>query len=486
MTNNKKQFIGKTKAVSRKVHGLGTTTILLEGTDRWSWEDDDNVVHTHDIPGMQYCPTLPFCLLSPQHLARELQDNYPERRGTWLATYDDAFVLEWDQRQDRRTIPVSPDNSYVGFMQSVTGYNTSNKFISLCNLTLPAKACCLPTYLIPHDDDSDDEKTVDLSIHDNMIPSTQAWRSDPLPFNIDEQTFSEPQTEASPNAPTEVPDIVKDEEVDQLNTATIFVDPFSRFGCTHMQESTDGEDTLKAKKKAFEAVAETYGVFIRHYHGDNGRFAEKLFVDHAMNKGQTVRYCGVNAHFQNSIAERRIRDLQDKTQTMLVHTRHRWPDAITANLWPYTLRIANEVHKAAPIRDGLYPLELFTGSGVRPTLKHLYHFGCPVYILSEEQQANRKGPKWSERARCGIYLGPSPRHGHSVALVLSLETGMVSPQFHVAYDEFFETVKGHGNTLVSGLMPHKSLWQQKAGFINGTNVIEDQGPGVTFSPLSTR
>ena len=54
-----------------------------------------------------------------------------------------------------------------------------------------------------------------------------------------------------------------------------------------MQESTNGEETLKAKK-AFEAVAENYGVYIRHYHGNNGRFAEKLFVDHATNKGQTV------------------------------------------------------------------------------------------------------------------------------------------------------------------------------------------------------
>ena len=99
-------------------------------------------------------------------------------------------------------------------MQSAPGYNTSNKFISLCNLTLPAEPCCLPVHLIPHDDDSNDEGTVDPSINDNMIPSTQAWRSDPLPFNIDEQTFAEPQTEASPNAPIEIPDIVEDEEME--------------------------------------------------------------------------------------------------------------------------------------------------------------------------------------------------------------------------------------------------------------------------------
>lgn len=60
MTNNKNQFIEKTTAVSRRVHGLGSAMILLEGTIRWSWEDDDGVVHTKDIPGTQYCPELPY------------------------------------------------------------------------------------------------------------------------------------------------------------------------------------------------------------------------------------------------------------------------------------------------------------------------------------------------------------------------------------------------------------------------------------------
>ena len=55
---------------------------------------------------------------------------------------------------------------------------------------------------------------------------------------------------------------------------------------------------------------------------------------------QSASYCGANAHFQNGITERRIRDLQDKTRTMLVHARHRWPDVITANLMPYALRLA--------------------------------------------------------------------------------------------------------------------------------------------------
>jgi hypothetical protein len=37
-------------------------------------------------------------------------------------------------------------------------------------------------------------------------------------------------------------------------------------------------------------------------------------------------------------------------------------------------------------------------------------------------------------------MGPSPKHTGNVSLVLSLDTGLVFPQFHVQHDDFFETV----------------------------------------------
>ena len=56
-------------------------------------------------------------------------------------------------------------------------------------------------------------------------------------------------------------------------------------------------------------------------------------------------------------------------------------------------------------------------------------------------QSNPKGlPKWEPRARLGIYLGHSPAHAGSVALVMNPKTGLVSPQFHVVFDDTFSTV----------------------------------------------
>lgn len=39
-----------------------------------------------------------------------------------------------------------------------------------------------------------------------------------------------------------------------------------------------------------------------------------------------------------------------------------------------------------------------------------------------------------------MYLGRSPMHVRSIALVLNLETGQVSPQFHVVFDPTFRSI----------------------------------------------
>ena len=44
-----------------------------------------------------------------------------------------------------------------------------------------------------------------------------------------------------------------------------------------------------------------------------------------------------------------------------------------------------------------------------------------------------------------MYLGHSPVHAGSVALVLNLTTGHVSPQFHVVFDDEFSTVENLRN-----------------------------------------
>ena len=76
-----------------------------------------------------------------------------------------------------------------------------------------------------------------------------------------------------------------------------------------------------------------------------------------------------------------------------------------------------------------------------PPLKFEHTFGCPVFVLDSRLQSGfGRPPKWDPRSRLGIYVGRSPFHVGSVALVLNPRTGHVSPQFHVVFDDDFSTV----------------------------------------------
>ena len=246
----------------------------------------------------------------------------------------------------------------------------------------------------------------------------------------------------------------------RYNYATIFVDHYSRLKYVHLQESISSEQTVEAKI-AFEAYSRRHGVTISHYHADNGRFADRMFLDHAADNQQTMSYCGVNAHFQNGIAEKAIRDLQEQGRKQLLHAKARWPEVIHLSLWPYAMRNAAYVANLMPSQDGgISPLELFTRTEVAPNLKQMHTFGCPVYTLHNRLQAGGSVPRWHPRARLGVNLGPSPKHGRQVSLVLSPITGLVSPQYHVSHDDYFETTrKETGNPMTH------STWQQLSGMI---------------------
>ena len=49
-------------------------------------------------------------------------------------------------------------------------------------------------------------------------------------------------------------------------------------------------------------------------------------------------------------------------------------------------------------------------------------------------------PKWKSTARARVYLGHSGSHSGNVALVLSLQMGHVSTQYHVVFYDDFPTV----------------------------------------------
>ena len=81
-------------------------------------------------------------------------------------------------------------------------------------------------------------------------------------------------------------------------------------------------------------------------------------------------------------------------------------------------------------------------------------------------------------------LGTSPNHARNVRLVLSFETGLVSPQFHVGVDDLFETTRPTtGNPIgecnwqfISGIHKYKKATQRKQP--------SDTTPNTYFTPVN--
>ena len=129
--------------------------------------------------------------------------------------------------------------------------------------------------------------------------------------------------------------------------ASVFVDHASDFTYVHMHHHLTTDETIDAKH-AFEHLAEQHGVRIQHYHCDNGRFADKPFVDDVQTVHQTITFCRVRAHHQNGVAGRRIWDITENAHTSLLYAAHRWPKAIAANLWPQAIKHVVNVRNSLP------------------------------------------------------------------------------------------------------------------------------------------
>jgi hypothetical protein len=134
------------------------------------------------------------------------------------------------------------------------------------------------------------------------------------------------------------------------------------------------------------------------------------------------------------------------------------------------------MHNILPtLEDGSSRLELFSSIRVGSKMAHNHTFACPVFALQNELAAGNSIPKWSPRARLGLNLGPSPMHKRNLYLVLNLSTGLVLPQYHCHFDDFFETTKYGGPDVAIS-----STWQQLAGL---GGVIDIPSQSQTSRPM---
>ena len=129
--------------------------------------------------------------------------------------------------------------------------------------------------------------------------------------------------------------------------ATVFVDYASRWVKVYLMQDATGDSTLEAKN-AFEQDCMTINVVPKHYHADNGQFAENSFKEDCVRKMQNPTFCGVGAHHKNGISERIIKDLTFSSRTLVLPTQRHCPEYITTMFWPFSLVAAadrmNNIH----------------------------------------------------------------------------------------------------------------------------------------------
>ena len=153
---------------------------------------------------------------------------------------------------------------------------------------------------------------------------------------------------------------------------TVYIDQASKMGFTYLQKTASAEETLQSKR-AFEAFSANRGVVIKSYHADNGIFRANAWMYDCKCMRQPMTFAGVAAHHQNGYAERRIRTLQEMARIMLVHGNKRWKTAVTIQLWPCALRMANSMINEAPnMQDPQRrsPEQILTRSNVQVNPKH--------------------------------------------------------------------------------------------------------------------
>lgn len=193
---------------------------------------------------------------------------------------------------------------------------------------------------------------------------------------------------------------------DQIWGTTNFCDYVSGFVYVHLVCNFMLAETLLAKK-AYEMLHQA-GRVAKHFHADNGRFSDKGFHQDINDKKQTITFCDVGAHHQNSIIENCKKQLTLGTRTLLLHGMHHWPQMVDVMFLPFAMKAMAE--RMNSLHDDLNkntPEPLMYSVNLDMILIKNYHtLFCPVYVLDHRlQSAGGPGPgppKWGPRLRIGI------------------------------------------------------------------------------------
>jgi hypothetical protein len=117
-------------------------------------------------------------MLSPQHWCQVANDNHPLKNGTLCVTTADSVILQWNQRRNTRTIPLTPKTN-IGVLRSAPG---STKYNALCAICEEGSTLAFPSTIseFPPATVSDDEEDAPPSFEPPQAPPPRNARLDEL------------------------------------------------------------------------------------------------------------------------------------------------------------------------------------------------------------------------------------------------------------------------------------------------------------------
>ena len=160
--------------------------------------------------------------------------------------------------------------------------------------------------------------------------------------------------------------------------------------------------------------------------------------------------------------------------TFMIHSSLHWTEhgVDDLSLWSFSVNHSVWVYNRVPNqRSGINPIKMLTKTkSNHQDLSSAHVWGCPILVLESRLQDDHKIPKWDQRSWLGKFLGFSDEHSILVANFCNLRTGYISPQYHLVFDDLFETTVCTGdndpviNNICNDLFDSSRNWYSKEEF----------------------
>jgi hypothetical protein len=178
----------------------------------------------------------------------------------------------------------------------------------------------------------------------------------------------------------------------------VFYDDYTSHAWTMNLHTKDG--ALMATRHFLAMVETRYQKKVRRWMSDaGGEYMSLTFTTMLKEKGIEILQSIPHAHQQNGRAERIIRTLMDKEETMRLQA------CLPQSWWEFALDHATDIYNRTPNRrlNWQTPFQLLNGS--KPSIDHLRVLGCGAYVfIPEEVRINKLAP----RSELMTYLGTHP------------------------------------------------------------------------------